>query len=170
MHVALGGYHIRDIEFTMGIDINVTKVRKDMSEAIFADPNNTVKFTDVPHLDAPVYRGMTHEAALAKLLEGKYPTIAQIINKHRFEAIRTIKNEPWSWEEKILTYADKRVMHDKIVSLEERFMDLSKRYRKQLSDEDKKKTKMTEQLYFDLEKEIFSHLDFTPEQVASLIN
>jgi myo-inositol-1-phosphate synthase len=73
MHVVLGGYHIRDIEFTMGIDINVTKVRKDMSEAIFADPNNTLKFTDVPHLDAPVYRGMTHDGL------GKY--LKEIIKK-----------------------------------------------------------------------------------------
>jgi myo-inositol-1-phosphate synthase len=36
MHVNLGGYHIRDIEFSMGIDINVTKVGKDLSEAILA--------------------------------------------------------------------------------------------------------------------------------------
>ena len=37
MHVNLGGYHIRDIEFTLGIDINVTKVGKDLVEAIYAD-------------------------------------------------------------------------------------------------------------------------------------
>ncbi len=61
MHVNLGGYHIRDIEITMGIDINVTKVGKDMSEAIFAEPNNTFKFSDVPSLNAPVVRGMTHD-------------------------------------------------------------------------------------------------------------
>ena len=41
MHVNLGGYHIRDIDFTLGIDINATKVGKDLSEAIFAEPNNT---------------------------------------------------------------------------------------------------------------------------------
>ena len=39
MHITLGGYHISDIEFTMGIDVNVTKVGKDLSEAIFAEPN-----------------------------------------------------------------------------------------------------------------------------------
>ena len=48
MHARLGGYHIRDIEFTLGIDVNVTKVGKDLSEAIFAEPNNTYKFADVP--------------------------------------------------------------------------------------------------------------------------
>ena len=61
MHVNLGGYHIRDIEFTMGIDINVTKVGKDLAEAIFAEPNNTYKFCEVPKLNVPVVRGMTHD-------------------------------------------------------------------------------------------------------------
>jgi myo-inositol-1-phosphate synthase len=69
MHVNLGGYHVRDIEFTLGIDINVTKVGKDLSEAIFAAPNNTYKFSDVPHLGAPVVRGMTHDG-LGKYLSG----------------------------------------------------------------------------------------------------
>ena len=61
MHVNLGGYHIRDVEFTLGIDINATKVGKDLSEAIFAEPNNTYKFCDVPKLNVPVVRGMTHD-------------------------------------------------------------------------------------------------------------
>ncbi len=61
MHVNLGGYHISDIEFTAAFDINITKVGKDLSEAIFAYPNNTVKFSDVPKLGVKVYRGMTHD-------------------------------------------------------------------------------------------------------------
>lgn len=61
MHVNLGGYHIRDVVFTLGIDINATKVGKDLSEAIFAEPNNTYKFCDVPKLNVPVVRGMTHD-------------------------------------------------------------------------------------------------------------
>ncbi len=61
MHVNLGGYHISDIEFTAAFDINVTKVGKDLSEAIFAYPNNTTKFSDVPKLGVKVYRGMTHD-------------------------------------------------------------------------------------------------------------
>ena len=69
MHSTIGGYHVRDIEFTLGIDINSTKVGKDLSEAIFAEPNNTYKFADVPHLDAPVVRGMTHDG-LGKYLSG----------------------------------------------------------------------------------------------------
>jgi myo-inositol-1-phosphate synthase len=69
MHSTIGSYHVRDIEFTLGIDINSTKVGKDLSEAIFAEPNNTYKFADVPHLDAPVVRGMTHDG-LGKYLSG----------------------------------------------------------------------------------------------------
>src|SRR5215211_1563050 len=69
MHARLGGYHIRDIEFTLGIDVNVTKVGKDLSEAIFAEPNNTYKFSEVPNLKAPVVRGMTHDG-LGKYLQG----------------------------------------------------------------------------------------------------
>src|SRR5689334_24010984 len=69
MHARLGGYHIQDIEFTMGIDVNVTKVGKDLCEAIFAEPNNTYKFSDVPQLGAPVVRGMTHDG-LGKYLSG----------------------------------------------------------------------------------------------------
>jgi len=73
MHVNLGGYHIRDIEFTVGFDINETKVGKDLSEAIFAAPNNTYTFSPVPFLNAPVYRGMTHDGL------GKY--LSQVITR-----------------------------------------------------------------------------------------
>lgn len=68
MHVKLGGYHINDIKFCCAFDINMTKVGKDISEAIFQEPNNTYKFTDVPNMNARVYRGMTHDG-LGKYLE-----------------------------------------------------------------------------------------------------
>src|SRR5512135_3641794 len=73
MHVNLGGYHVRDIEFTLGIDINITKVEEDLSDAIFAAPNNTYKFSDVPNLHVPVVRGMTHDGL------GKY--LSEVIEK-----------------------------------------------------------------------------------------
>jgi myo-inositol-1-phosphate synthase len=73
MHVNLGGYHVHDIEFTAAIDVVDTKVGKDLSEAIFAYPNNTYKFTDVPKFDIPVSRGMTHDGL------GKY--LSQILKK-----------------------------------------------------------------------------------------
>lgn len=70
MHVNLGGYHIRDIEFTAAFDIDREKVGKDLSQAIFSGPNNTYKFTDVPLMNVPVYRGMTHDG-LGKYLSQK---------------------------------------------------------------------------------------------------
>ena len=55
MHVDLGGYHVRDIEFSAAFDIDADKVGKDLSEAIFAGQNNTLKFADkVPSLGIPV--------------------------------------------------------------------------------------------------------------------
>src|SRR4051794_18991782 len=70
MHVDLGGYHIRDIEFTAAFDIDADKVGKDLSEAIWSGQNNTMKFADVPKLDVPVQRGMTHDG-LGKYLKEK---------------------------------------------------------------------------------------------------
>ncbi len=73
MHVNLGGYHIRDIEFSAAFDIVDTKVGRDLSEAVFAYPNNTYKFSEVPFLNIPVQRGMTHDGL------GKY--LSQILRK-----------------------------------------------------------------------------------------
>ena len=70
MHVDLGGYHVRDIEFTAAFDIDADKVGKDLSEAIWAGQNNTIEFAEVPKLDVPVYRGMTHDG-LGKYLKEK---------------------------------------------------------------------------------------------------
>ncbi len=61
MHATVGGYHVRDIEFSAAIDVVEGKVGKDLSEAILAHPNNTIKFADVPYLNVPVSRGMTHD-------------------------------------------------------------------------------------------------------------
>src|ERR1700760_1306335 len=71
MHVDLGGYHVRDIEFSAAFDIDVDKVGKDLSEAIFSGQNNTLKFdTEVPNLGVEVQRGMTHDG-LGKYLSQK---------------------------------------------------------------------------------------------------
>jgi myo-inositol-1-phosphate synthase len=73
MHVDLGGYHVRDIEFVAAFDIDKNKVGKDLSEAIYEKPNNTYVFQQVPKLGVPVERGMTHDGL------GKY--LSQIIEK-----------------------------------------------------------------------------------------
>ncbi|HWY19429.1 MAG TPA: inositol-3-phosphate synthase [Solirubrobacteraceae bacterium] len=71
MHVDLGGYHVRDIEFTAAFDIDRTKVGRDLGEAIWAGQNNTMKFAKVPKkLGVPVHRGMTHDG-LGKYLKEK---------------------------------------------------------------------------------------------------
>ena len=71
MHVDLGGYHVRDIEFTAAFDIDSTKVGKDLGEAIWAGQNNTMKFAKVPKkLGVPVHRGMTLDG-LGKYLKQK---------------------------------------------------------------------------------------------------
>src|SRR5262245_58974149 len=66
MHVDLGGYHVRDVEFSAAFDVVESKVGQDLSKAIFAEPNNTIKFADVPQLGVRVDRGMTHDGV------GKY--------------------------------------------------------------------------------------------------
>ena len=73
MHVNLGGYHVRDIEFVAAFDIDKNKVGKDLSEAIYTKPNNTYVFQQVPHIGVTVERGMTHDGL------GKY--LSQIIEK-----------------------------------------------------------------------------------------
>jgi myo-inositol-1-phosphate synthase len=75
MHVDLGGYHVRDIEFTAAFDIDVAKVGKDLGQAIWSGQNNTIKFAKgaaaVPKkMGVPVYRGMTHDG-LGKYLKEK---------------------------------------------------------------------------------------------------
>jgi myo-inositol-1-phosphate synthase len=73
MHVNLGGYHVSDIEFTAAFDVTTDKVDKDLSEAIWAHPNDTIKFADVPQTGIKVSRGMTHDGL------GKY--ISQVVTK-----------------------------------------------------------------------------------------
>lgn len=73
MHATVGSYHISDIEFSAAFDVVDTKVGKDLSEAIWAEPNNTIKFAEVPHLEIPVHRGMTHDGL------GKY--LRQVVKK-----------------------------------------------------------------------------------------
>src|SRR5260221_190461 len=73
MHVNRGGYHIHDIEFSAAFDIDQNKVDKNISEAIYAAPNNTYRFADVPPINTKVYRGMTHDGL------GKY--LSRVITK-----------------------------------------------------------------------------------------
>ncbi len=73
MHVDLGGYHVRDIDFVAAFDIDKNKVGKDLGEAIYIKPNNTFVFEKVGKLGVTVERGMVHDGL------GKY--LSQIIEK-----------------------------------------------------------------------------------------
>ena len=74
MHVKLGGYHVKDVTFSAAFDVDANKVGKDLSEAVYAKPNNTIKFAQVPKLGVEVQRGMTHDGL------GKY--LSKVIVKH----------------------------------------------------------------------------------------
>jgi myo-inositol-1-phosphate synthase len=93
MHVDLGGYHVRDIEFTAAFDIDAEKVGKDLSEAIWAGQNNTMKFAEVPKLDVPVHRGMTHDGLgkyLSEKIEkapGETDDIVQILRETKTDVV-----------------------------------------------------------------------------------
>lgn len=73
MHANLGGYRIRDVEFSAAVDIDSEKVGKDLSQAIWSGQNNTVRFAEVPHMNVNVSRGMTHD--------GLGPYLSQKITK-----------------------------------------------------------------------------------------
>jgi myo-inositol-1-phosphate synthase len=73
MHVDLGGYHVRDVEFTAAFDVTADKVGKDLADAIWAKPNDTYKFADVPKTGIKVSRGMTHDGL------GKY--LSEVVEK-----------------------------------------------------------------------------------------
>jgi myo-inositol-1-phosphate synthase len=73
MHNNLGGYRIRDVEFSAAIDIDSEKVGKDLGDAIWSGQNNTVRFAEVPRMGIDVQRGMTHD--------GLGPYLSQKITK-----------------------------------------------------------------------------------------
>ena len=73
MHVNLGGYHISDIEFVAAFDVVKGKVGVDLAEAMWAHPNDTIKFADVPKTGVTVSRGMTHDGI------GKY--LSEVVEK-----------------------------------------------------------------------------------------
>ena len=73
MHTKIGDYRIEDIEVVAAFDVDENKVGKDLSEAIFTQPNNTLKFADVPTTGVTVERGMTHDGI------GKY--VAHLVKK-----------------------------------------------------------------------------------------
>jgi len=93
MHPVLGGYRIRDIEFTAAFDVDANKVGRDLSEAIWVAPNNTLRFAQVPHLGVPVSRGMTHDGLGSQLQKkiqkapGATADIVRILKETRTDVV-----------------------------------------------------------------------------------
>jgi len=93
MNVNLGGYHIKDIEFSAAFDIDKNKVGKDLSEAIYTKPNNTAVFAKVPRLGVKVHRGMTHDglgkyvSKVVKKAPGKTDDVAGILRKTKTDVV-----------------------------------------------------------------------------------
>ncbi|KPJ54745.1 MAG: inositol-3-phosphate synthase [Dehalococcoidia bacterium DG_18] len=93
MHVNLGSYHIRDINFVAAFDIAKNKVGKDIASAIYTPLNNTFKFCQVPRTGVKVSRGMTHDG-LGKYLSqvitkapGSTENIVEILQKTRTDVV-----------------------------------------------------------------------------------
>jgi uncharacterized protein len=98
------------------------------------------------------------------LNEEGLPVVGDIVGQHVI--LRDPLSEPLK-EEHVLFYADKRVVHDTVVSLEDRFQYLCETYGK--SPRAIEGLKVMRETTFRLEENIFRHLDFTPEQLAALI-
>src|SRR5260370_18032579 len=93
MHVDLGGYHLRDVEFVAAFDVDRNKVGKDLADAIYAKPNNTYRFADVPKTGVKVSRGMTHDgigkylSAVVKKAAGPTHDIVAILKERKVDVV-----------------------------------------------------------------------------------
>jgi HD superfamily phosphohydrolase YqeK len=110
------------------------------------------------------YEGIGHEDAAYEILKEKYPALASTIKKHKYMAMLDEKARPNTWEEKLLYYADMRVMHDRIVPLETRLREAHKRniHLHGTEAQSKINTAKVDPLIFTLEQEIFDRLALTP--------
>ena len=95
MHNVLGGYSIGDVNIVAAFDVDKKKVGRDVSEAIFADTNNALKFHDVPGMGVTVDRGMTHDGLgeyLSDLVEKAPGSTADIVNILREREVDVVIN------------------------------------------------------------------------------
>lgn len=114
------------------------------------------------------YERIPHEYAAYDILKDKYPALALTIKKHRYIGILNENEKPNTWEEKLVYYADMRVMHDKIVPMEERLTEAHKRnvhfYK---TDAQRLSTiAQVDPLIYRLEKEIFDEISLNPLEIT----
>ena len=114
------------------------------------------------------YKSIPHELAAYEILKDKYPALALTIKRHRYMALLDEKDRPETWEEKLLYYADKRVMHHKIVPLKERLAEGHKRnvYLHGSATQSKINTDKVDPLIYEMEKEIFEKIGLEPLYVT----
>ena len=114
------------------------------------------------------YKETPHEYAACDILKDKFPVLALTIKKHRYIGILNKKEKPNTWEEKLVYYADMRVMHDKIVPLEERLTEAHKRNALFYGTESQSKiiTAKVDPLIYSLEKEIFDEIGLSPLDIT----
>jgi len=106
------------------------------------------------------YRNLCHEDAAFALLRDAYPELALAVKRHRYAALLDEKDKPVTWEEKIVYYADKRVMHDKIVPLKERLEEAHRRNTAQrnCANQAKLDSERIDAVIFELEREILDKI------------
>lgn len=115
------------------------------------------------------YDGTRHEDAAAAFLSEAYPVLAETIRKHRYTAILDGQDTPRTWEEKLVYYADKRVMHDRIVPLRERLDEAHQRNaaRRQAAGFDDADIIRIDAAIFALEADLFDAIALEPDTVTS---
>nr|MBP8910336.1 hypothetical protein [Phycisphaerae bacterium] len=113
--------------------------------------------------------GLRHEDAACAYLKDAYPILAQTIRKHRYTAIVDPDDMPRTFEEKLVYYADKRVMHDKIVPLQERLDEAHKRNaaKRKAAGIDSAEIARIDAAIFALEKDLFDLIELDPNAVTA---
>jgi len=114
------------------------------------------------------YEGVPHEYAAYDILKDEYPALALTIKKHRYIGLLNEKEKPNTWEEKLVYYADMRVMHDKIVPLEERLTEAHRRnaYFYKTDAQRLSTIAKVDPLIYSLEKEIFDEIGLSPLEIT----
>jgi len=114
------------------------------------------------------YKGVNHEDAAYDILKEQYPVPALTVKKHKYAGILDEALRPQTWEEKIVYYADMRVMGNRIVPLKTRLEDAHKRnvHLRESKNQSKADTAAADALIYEMEKEIFAILGLDPLSVT----
>jgi putative nucleotidyltransferase with HDIG domain len=114
------------------------------------------------------YGSVSHEEAAYDILKDEYPVVALAIRRGWYMGMLDEKSRPSTWEEKIVFYADMRVLDDKIVPLQERLLEGHKRniHLHGTKGQGRINTAKVDPLIYKLEEEIFGRIELEPEEAA----